>query len=162
MPEAAVRYTPFGTPIRKTHGVKLSVKVVPQYGLEPDKETGSTKIVKKDPLDLYELTQSYKSLCGMELAQLQISRGLASPDDFAAKPGDYGDTSTLPDNINDAYQASLKAKSAAASQGVNLSQFKSDADIKAYVDKLVSAQLKAAEDAKAAQAAKAASNVEVK
>lgn len=162
MPEAALKYTPFGTPIRKVKGVNCNVRTIPQFGLVLDKETGTTYLEAKDPLDLHALVQTFRDQCGMTAAQNLIKRGLADPNDFAAAPGDYGDTSALPDNINDAYQASLKAKSAAAFQGVNLSQFKSDADIKAYVDKLVSAQLKAAEDAKAAQAAKAATSVEVK
>lgn len=114
-------------------------KELAQFGLELDKETGSMVIVEKDPIDLDAIVQSYKDQCGMELAQLQLKRGLASPEDFAADPGDYGDTSTLPDNINDAYRASL----AAQSSGVDLKQFKTDADIQAYVQAQVKAQLEA-------------------
>lgn len=142
----AVQYTPFGTPIRAAVPSDCSKKDLAQFGLELDKETGSTYVVQKDPIDLDELIQSYKDQCGMELAQLQIKRGLASPDDFAAVPGDYGDTSMLADNINDAYQASMKAQSA----GIDLGQFKSEADIKAYVEKMVSEQLAQKEAAAAA------------
>ena len=139
MPET-IKYTPFGTPIRKTEPQDCSNKFLAQFGLELDKETGSTTIVVKDPLDLDAEIQTYKDQCGMELAQLEIKRGLASPEDFAAKPGDYGDISTLPDNINDAYRASLDAKQAAK---IDLSQFKTDADIEAYVKAQVKAQLEA-------------------
>lgn len=142
-----VKLTPFGTPIREVKPTDCSKKELAQFGLELDKETGSTFVVEKDPLDLDALVQTFKEQCGMELAQLQIKRGLASPDDFAAQPGDYGDTSTLPDNINDAYRASLEAQES----GINLSQFKSDADIEAYVKAQVKAQLEAQAKAQAAQ-----------
>lgn len=145
----SVKYTPFGTPIRAAVPSDCSKKDLAQFGLELDKETGSTFVVQKDPLDLDALVQSYKDQCGMELAQLQIKRGLASPNDFAAVPGDYGDTSNLPDNLNDAYQASM----AAQASGIDLGQFKSEADIKAYVEKMVSQQLAQKEAAKAAPAA---------
>lgn len=138
MPDT-IKYTPFGTPIREVQPSDCSNKMLAQFGLELDKETGSSVIVQKDPIDLDELIQSYKDQCGMEQAQLLISRGLASPEDFAAKPGDYGDTSTLPDNINDAYQANLKAQES----GVNLSQFKTDQDIQDYVNKMIQEQLAA-------------------
>lgn len=134
-----IKLTPFGTPIRDVLPVDCSQKELAQFGLELDKETGSTYVVVKDPIDLDALIQSYKDQCGMELAQLQIKRGLASPEDFAAEPGDYGDTSTLPDNINDAYRASLVAQQS----GINLEQFKTDADIEAYVKAQVKAQLEA-------------------
>ena len=147
-----VSYTPFGTPIREEVAQDCSQKEIAQFGLELDKETGSTHVVLKDPLDLDALIQTYKDQCGMELAQLQIRRGLATPDDFAAQPGDYGDTSTLPDNINDAYRASLEAKKS----GINLEQFKTDADIEAYVKAQVKAQLQA--QAKAAQGSQTAPN----
>lgn len=139
MPET-VKYTPFGTPIRPVKPSDCSNKLLKQYGLELDKETGSTFVVEKDPLDLDAQIQTYKDQCGMELAQLQIKRGLADPGDFAAAPGDYGDTSTLPDNLNDAYRASLDAKKTAK---VDLSQFKTDADIEAYVKAQVKAELEA-------------------
>lgn len=140
--------TPFGTPIRvfnPTRTSKLYKKEIAQFDLDFDKETGSTKVVQKDPLDLDAVIQSYKDQCGMELAQLQIKRGLAGPNDFAAAPGDYGDVSMLPDNINDAYQQAQAAKAAVGT--VNLSQFKTDADIQAFVEKAVAAQLAAKEAA---------------
>lgn len=135
----AVQYTPFGTPIRKERFIYdgISQRKLAQFGLELDKETGSTKVVEKDPIDLFELIQSYKDECGMEAAQRLIARGLASPDDFAAQPVDYGDTSQLPDNINDAYQQNLKNQQL----GVDLSQFKSTADIDAYVTEQVKKEL---------------------
>lgn len=138
MPEI-VKYTPFGTPIRAVKPSDCSNKFLKQYGLELDKETGSTFVVEKDPLDLDAQIQTYKDQCGMELAQLQIKRGLADPGDFAAVPGDYGDISNLPDNINDAYQEHLKAEDS----GLDLSQFKTNADIEAYVKAQVKAQLEA-------------------
>lgn len=141
----SIKFTPFGTPIRDFPAQDVSKKEIAQFGLELDKETGSTYVVLKDPLDLDALIQSYKDQCGMGLAQLEIKRGLASPEDFAAKPGDYGDTSTLPDNINDAYRASLEAKKS----GIDLSQFKTDADIEAYVKAQVKAQLEAQAKAQA-------------
>lgn len=140
MPDA-IKYTPFGTPILESKPSDVSKKELAQFGLELDKETGSTNVVLKEPLDLDALIQTYKDQCGMELAQMQLKRGLASPEDFAAVPGDYGDTSTLPDNINDAYQQKLAAEEAAGS--LDLHQFKTDADIQAYVEKYVQQQLAA-------------------
>lgn len=152
MPET-VKYTPFGTPIRKVKGVKCNVRTIPQFGLVLDKETGTTHLEAKDPLDLHALIQTFRDQCGMTAAQNLIKRGLADSQDFAAQPGDYGDTSTLPDNLNDAYQASLAGKKAAKASGVDLGKLRTEADIKAYVDKMVSEKLKAVEAAKAAQAA---------
>lgn len=140
----SVVLTPFGTPVREfkpTRTSKLYKKEIAQFGLELDQKTGSTFVVSKDPLDLDALIQSYKDQCGMEMAQLMLKRGLASPDDFAAKPGDYGDTSTLPDNLNDAYQAAQAAQRKAGD--LNLSQFKSDKDIQDYVNKVIAQQLAA-------------------
>lgn len=154
MPE--VKYTPFGTPIRATKPSDCSKKELAQFGLELDKETGCTVIVQKDPVDLDELVQSYRDQCGMVMAQNLIARGLASPEDFAAQPGDYGDTSTLPDNINDAYQASLKAQES----GVDLSQFKTDQDIQDYVNKMIEEKLAAAKAAP--QGSETAASNEVK
>lgn len=148
-----VKLTPFGTPIREfkpVHSDKIYKKEIAQFGLELDQKTGSTIIVQKDPLDLDALIQSYKDQCGMELAQLMIKRGMASPDDFAAKPGDYGDTSTLPDNLNDAFQAAQAAQKAAGN--INLSQFKTDKDIQDYVNKVIAQKLAAQQAQAQAQA----------
>lgn len=151
--EPKAELTPFGTPVRKfkpTRTSKLYKKEIAQFGLELDQVTGSTVVVSKDPLDLDALIQSYKDQCGMEMAQLMIKRGLASPDDFAAAPGDYGDTSTLPDNLNDAYQAAQVAQKKAGD--VNLSQFKSDKDIQDYVNNVIAQQLAAQQAQAKAQA----------
>lgn len=144
-----VQYTPFGTPIRPVIPTDCSKKELEQFGLELDKETGSTFVVEKDPIDLDEIVQSYKSQCGMEMAQTLLKRGLASEEDFYAKPGDYGDVSELPDNLNDAYQAKLAADQVAEAAGLALEGIKTDADFQAYVDQLVAAKLAAAEAAKA-------------
>lgn len=141
----AINYTPFGTPIRKADAVDLDKKELAQFGLELDKETGSMIIVQKDPIDLDEVIQSYKDQCGMELAQNLIKRGLADPDDFAAKPGDYGDISALPDNLNDAYQASLAAKGVEKANGLDLGDIRTQADLQKYVNQLIAEKLKAAE-----------------
>lgn len=139
-----ISYNAFGTPVilssdRKEcfHFDGIDVRTIPQFGLELDKETGSTVIVEKDPLDLYELIQSYKDQCGMEFVQKLITRGLASPDDFAAQPIDYGDSSQLADNINDAYQQAM----ANEKLGVDLGQFKTAQDIDNYIIAQVKAQL---------------------
>lgn len=139
--EKKIEFTPFGTPIRSDRFIfdGIGEKNLAQFGLELDKETGSSVVVQKDPLDLHELIQSYKDDCGMEFVQKMLSRGLARPEDFAAQPGDFGDSSTLPDNINDAYQQSLEN----AKLGVDLGQFKSQKDIEDYVIAQVKAQLAA-------------------
>lgn len=149
-----LKLTPFGTPIREVPTTDCSQKELAQFGLELDKETGNTFVVQKEPIDLDELVQSYKDQCGMEQAQLLIARGLASPEDFAAKPGDYGDTSNLPDNLNDAYQAHLKAESV----GIDLGQFKTEDDIQKYVEEAVAAALKAKQAASAVNTEKEAVN----
>lgn len=157
MAESVIKFTPFGTPIKPfvpTHSGKVYKKEIAQFDLAFDKETGSTYVEQKDPLDLDAQIQSYKDQCGLEFAMLQMKRGLITADQLAAAPGDYGDTSTLPDNLNDAYQAAQAAKSAAGS--LDLTQFKTDADIQAYVEKAVAAQLAAKEAAAKEAAAKAA------
>lgn len=134
-----VKYTPFGTPIRKDRFVYsgLGNRKLAQFGLELDKETGSTIVVEKDPIDLVELINSYKDQCGIEYVQKLISRGLASPEDFMAPNVDYGDSSQLADNINDAYQQTLQNKSL----GVDLGQFQTAADIDNYVIDQVKKQI---------------------
>lgn len=136
-----IEFTPFGTPIKKERYVFEGVheKLMAQFGLELDKETGTMLIVSKDPIDLDEIIQSYRDQCGMEYVQKLLARGLANPEDFAAQPIDYGDSSELADNINDAYQQTLKN----AELNVNLGQFKTAADIDAYVIAQVKAQLAA-------------------
>lgn len=137
-------FNPFGTPValaadRKEcfHFDGIDVRNIPQFGLELDKETGSTVIVEKDPLDLFELIQSYKDQCGMDFVQKMMARGLASAEDFAAQPLDYGDSSQLADNINDAYQQTL----ANEKLGVDLGQFKTAQDIDNYIIAQVKSQL---------------------
>lgn len=144
MPNEKVAFNAFGTPVALAgdreecyHFDGIGVRNIPQFGLELDKETGSTVIVEKDPLDLFELIQSYKDQCGMDFVQKMISRGLASEEDFAAQPIDYGDSSQLADNINDAYQQAVSNDKL----GVDLGQFKTAQDIENYVIAQVKAQL---------------------
>lgn len=136
-----LKFTPFGTPIRPVKPTKCDKKFLEQFGVELDTKTGNTIIVHKDPVDLDALIQSYRHECGMELAQTLIQRGLADPNDFYPEAKDYGDTSELPDNLNDAYRESLRAQDAAGS--LDLGQFKTEADIQAYVEKYVKEQLEA-------------------
>lgn len=142
MATATPKVTPFGGPVRPVYQSKywenVGKKTVAQFDLKFDPKTGGTEIVQKDPLDLDAEIQSHKDECGMVQAELLLKRGLARPDDFAAKPGDYGDTSNLPDNINDAYQMAQEVQK---SVNVDLKQFKTDADIQAYVQSQIQAEL---------------------
>lgn len=139
---ATLIVTPFGGPVRPVYQSKywknVGKKTLAQFDLKFDPKTGGTDIVQKDPLDLDAEIQSHKDECGMVQAELLLKRGLARPEDFAAKPGDYGDTSKMPDNINDAYQLAQEVKGSAK---IDLKQFKTDADIQAYVDAQIQAQL---------------------
>lgn len=156
--------TPFGGPVRSVYKSKfwknVGKKEVAQFDLKFDPKTGGTDIVLKDPLDLDAEIQKHKDECGMVQAQLLLKRGLARPEDFAAQPGDYGDTSKLPDNINDAYQMAQEAQKAV---NVDLKQFKTDADIQNYVQAQIQAELaKQRQAIKQAEAAKATPKTEVK
>lgn len=151
----SVKYTPFGTPIREPVYTDLGKNdgLLPTFELELDKETGNTRVVEGEPLDLYAEIQSFKESCGMYAAQQQIAHGLKAPDAFSDlnNPTDYGDVSEMPDNINDAYQANLQANAAQAALG--LPDFKTQADLDNYVKDLVAKQM-AAEKAKSTQEVK--------
>lgn len=144
MSTAAVKFNPFGSlipPFKPQYDAKVSEKNVAQFGCEYDEETKQMVSVLKDPVDLDAQIQTFKDQCGMAQAELLLKRGLATPDDFAAKPGDYGDSSDMPDNINDAYQQAQ----AAAVSGVDTRKFKTDEDIQKYVESVVAAKLAAAQ-----------------
>lgn len=129
---------------KPTRSDRIYKKEVAQFGSELDQKTCQMVPVLRDPLDLDAQIQTFKDQCGMVQAQLLLKRGLAIPEDFAAKPGDYGDTSDLPDNINDAYQMNK-----ALNDGVkiDLHQFKTDADIEKFVKEQIQLQLDAAKTA---------------
>lgn len=164
MESTKLKVTPFGGPVRPVYisdyWKNVGKKTVAQFDLKFDPKTGGTEIVQKDPLDLDAEIQSHKDECGMVQAELLLKRGLARPEDFAAKPGDYGDTSNLPDNINDAYQMAQECQKAIK---VDLKQFKTDADVEAYVQAQIQAELaKQRQALKQAEAAKATPKTEVK
>lgn len=144
MSEAVVKFNPFGSliPSFKPQFVKLvTEKQVAQFGCEFDEETKQMVSVLKDPLDLDAQIQTFKDQCGMAQAQLLLKRGLITPEELAAKPGDYGDSSDMPDNINDAYQKAMSS----AVPGVDVRKFKTDEDIQKYVESVIAAKLAAAQ-----------------
>lgn len=148
----AVQYTPFGTPIRefKPSHFPKNDGLLPTFELKLDKETGNTEIVQGEPIDLYAQIQSYKDSCGMTAAQELIARGLKAPDAFADDPADYGDISTMPDNINDAYQANEQAAAAARAYGIEGIQ--TQAELDSYIKSMVAKELAASKEASAAPA----------
>lgn len=81
----------------------------PILGVDLDKETGNTNVVVTGVQDVHEEIQHFKDQCGFEGMRNLIARGQARPLDFA-DDGKHGfDSSKLPDNVNDAYRASMAA-----------------------------------------------------
>lgn len=81
-----------------------------QVKTEFDKKTGSTHPVE-EALDLTELIQSYKDLAGIDFMIKQVKLG-AVPLSALKDDGKHsGDVSKVPEDINDAYQRAVSAKS---------------------------------------------------
>lgn len=55
-----------------------------------------------EKIDLQAEIDACRGLCGLEYMKQQLARGLAKPEDFRAKPGEFGDTTTLPQDVHTA------------------------------------------------------------
>ena len=80
-----------------------------QYHVELDKETGSTKPVKGDPISIPELVASYEDQCGMEWARRQLRSGQLTPE-MLADDGRHGGDYTGSTELNVAYRQAEAAK----------------------------------------------------
>lgn len=84
-----------------------------QYDYSLNKETGVFEVKETGKVDLTEIINSNKENCGLNLAMLNISRGV-SPEVYVDDGKHGGDfTGTL--NINEAYQQKLNADQVTAS-----------------------------------------------
>ena len=97
-----------------THNIKSSKcdeKYLPQYDLKLNKDKGVFEVQAVDPVDIDEIIQSNKDNCGLNLALLNISRGVPQEKycDDGKHGGDYSGTT----NINVAYQEMLNNKAVA-------------------------------------------------
>lgn len=82
-----------------------------QLGVELDKETGNTVVVVTGTRDIDAEIQQFKDDCGFEGMAKLIAQGRATPRDFY-DDGKHGqDVAGLPDNVHDAYRASMEANS---------------------------------------------------
>lgn len=91
--------------------VRLDFNKRDELGLELDKESGNTNVVITGTHDIDKEIQEFEDSCGMEGMRKLISQGRATPRDFY-DDGKHGmDVVGLPDNVNDAYRASLASTS---------------------------------------------------
>lgn len=115
-------------------GVDLSDSRVDEYGLELDKETGSTHPVVTGQVDIDEVVQSYKDQCGMVMAMRLIQSGQVDPMAFA-DDGQHGADCSFPTDLNTsamlANMSDEEAQALAAKLGIE--NYKAD-DINALVD----------------------------
>lgn len=90
------RYDPAGHP-----GVDLHEETMTQYTWTMDHDHCSKGVTNEnvEKLNLYQLTQSFKKECGMELMKTLLRSGQASPEDFMDNGNLSGDD-TLPKDIN--------------------------------------------------------------
>lgn len=66
-----------------------------------DKETLLAK-PQFEKVDLVAEVQACKNLCGLEYMKALLQRGLAKPEDFAAKPSDFHDVTQVPSDVHTA------------------------------------------------------------
>lgn len=95
----------------KNEALKCDGHLMPQYDLKINKEKGIFEVTEVDPVDLNEIIQSNKENCGMNLALLNIARGVA-PEKYC-DDGQHGGDFSGTTNINVAYQESLNNKAVA-------------------------------------------------
>lgn len=116
---------PFGFPSPARCVNKIAEHdVIIKTKLDFDPATGKTTVNQEEKIELYPLIQSYKDQCGMEYVQKLIRTGYATADKFA-DDGKHGGEVPASTDINDAYRASMAAKSSSdklsAALGLDLS-----------------------------------------
>lgn len=138
----------FGHVSRPCIANKCDERYLHKYTYKADHESLALVLSDEDvePLDLVEMTQSYKNECGIEAMKLLLKSGQASPEDFADDGTGSADSTQFPTNLNDAYQASLETRKAAsksvASLGGSLESAIASGNLDEYVKGLVNEQIK--------------------
>ena len=95
-----------------TEALKCDKHLLEQYDYVLNKETGVFEVVESGKLDITELIISQKDNCGLNLALLNIARGM-SPEAFR-DDGKHGGDFSKGTNLNEAYQDKLVADQVAA------------------------------------------------
>lgn len=115
-----------------------------RYGLELIPDSGNTRPVIKETIDMPELINSYKDQCGMEYMLRLVQSGqisMASLRDDGTGSGDF----TGPDNINDAYRAAQAAKVQGdqVAKALGIENYMDEKDLDALVAKKVAELMEA-------------------
>lgn len=92
---------PFGHAYAGDPGVNLWKPTIKQFGIRANHELARLEptLENMEDIDLYQITQSYKCECGLELMKTLIKTGVADPGDFQDDGTMSGDD-TLPTDIN--------------------------------------------------------------
>lgn len=99
--EKVIPLDPFGHCYAGDAGVDLWRPAIKQYGIRANHDLARTEPTSDnmEDLDIYKMTQSFKTECGMELMKTLLKTGAADPGDFADDGSMSGDD-TLPTDIN--------------------------------------------------------------
>lgn len=142
--EVVIKKDPFGVVIREPDpGLDLGRRDFIKLKVKFDPKTGSTTPDESEVIDLYELTQTYRDQCGMELAQKLIKNGLAMPGDFADDGQHSGDVSapvfeSVQAAANAAIAAQQKTESMLQELGLNPSALQlNEEQLSAIVSKTI-------------------------
>ena len=90
-----------------TEALKCDRHLLEQYDYVLNKETGVFEVVETGKVDITEIINSNKENCGLNLALLNIARGM-SPEAFK-DDGKHGGDFSKGTNLNEAYQDKLVA-----------------------------------------------------
>lgn len=115
----------FGHPKREYVEFVPHIKsVITKYGLELEKETGTTHAVIAEEIDVNELVESFRDQTGYENAMRLIKSGQVSPDEFADDGKHGADITNVPDYAGDLLRQEIetKAQKEAIKQAYGLSE----------------------------------------
>ncbi len=152
MKDESRKIDPFGIvhDCNRTNSVDLSYRYVDEWGLEYDKETGSTHPVITGKVDFVEGIQTFKDSCGFEAVMRDVEAGRRTQASLS-DDGNHGGDFTRSSDIIEAYSA-LKAQAVASAQaderarskGLDPKELKIDGlDLDAYIQKQVAARVAA-------------------
>lgn len=128
--------------------VDLSYPFVNEWGLEYDKDTGSTHPVISGKIDFVESIQCFKDSCGVDAVLRDISCGKVLPSEVAddgSHGGDFSNPTMLSEMsaiVKKAIADSKAADSEAEAKGLDVKAIKVDGlDLDSYIKKQVDARL---------------------
>lgn len=135
----------------RTNSVDLSNPYVEEWGLEYDKDTGSTHPVVTGKIDFVEGIQAFKDSCGVEAAMRDVASGRRTQSSLT-DDGNHGGDFTRSCDIIEAYAAlksqsilSAQADQKAKAKGLDPKELKVDGlDLDSYIQKQVAARVAAA------------------